>query len=73
MDPNADFAELKKEVFLDKERFLAERLQDIQLLRKPISGTYKNSIPAPGNTILELRVDVDGRRPQQRRCRDYDL
>ena len=32
--------------------------------RRPISGTYKNKSPASDNTILELRVDVDGRRPQ---------
>ncbi|MFX0202121.1 MAG: hypothetical protein ACFFCW_38915 [Candidatus Hodarchaeota archaeon] len=32
----------------------------------PISGTYKNTWPANDKIILELRVDVDGRRPQQR-------
>ncbi|UCG58911.1 MAG: tetratricopeptide repeat protein [Phycisphaerales bacterium] len=32
----------------------------------PISGTYKNKWPANDRVVLELRVDVDGRRPQQR-------
>ena len=35
-------------------------------LFRPISGTYKNIWPADDKIVLELRVDVDGRRPQQR-------
>ncbi len=35
-------------------------------LRKEVSGTYRNDIPTVGGTILELRVDIDGRRPQER-------
>ena len=34
--------------------------------RKPVSGTYRNTTPATAGAILELRVDVDGRRPQER-------
>ena len=34
--------------------------------RRNVSGTYRNVTPAGAGTILELRVDVDGRRPQQR-------
>ena len=41
-------------------------LVDWSRLRRPISGTYKNGNPASDKTILELRVDVDGRRPQMR-------
>jgi hypothetical protein len=47
--------------------FVTEQLSKLLYLKpKPVSGTYKNSTPATDNTILELRVDVDGRRPQQR-------
>ena len=35
-------------------------------LKRPVSGTYRNATPATGGSILELRVDVDGRRPQDR-------
>ena len=45
---------------------LADKLIDWTRLRRPVSGTYKNKTPASDSTILELRVDVDGRRPQQR-------
>ncbi|MGH2946830.1 MAG: hypothetical protein ACRDPC_11315 [Solirubrobacteraceae bacterium] len=44
-----------------------EGLKDIVFpLRRNVSGTYRNVTPAGSGTILELRVDVDGRRPQQR-------
>lgn len=38
----------------------------ITLLKRPVSGTYRNATPAGFGSILELRVDVDGRRPQDR-------
>lgn len=38
----------------------------ITLLKRPVSGTYRNATPAGSGSILELRVDVDGRRPQER-------
>ncbi len=43
-----------------------DKYVDWTRFRRPISGTYKNKNPAADNTILELRVDVDGRRPQMR-------
>ena len=43
---------------------VADKFIDLSKFRRPISGTYKNKTPASDNTILELRVDVDGRRPQ---------
>jgi hypothetical protein len=51
---------------------LQERIRDIDLevflpwLKRPVSGTYRNDTPAGAGGILELRVDVDGRRPQER-------
>jgi tetratricopeptide (TPR) repeat protein len=45
-------------------------VKDFYLLRRKVSGTYKN--PKSGSsTILELRVDVDGRRPQSRLSGDF--
>lgn len=41
-----------------------ERL--VELLKRPVSGTYRNVEPAGFGRMLELRVDVDGRRPQHR-------
>lgn len=38
----------------------------VQFLKRPVSGTYRNATPAGFGSILELRVDVDGRRPQER-------
>jgi hypothetical protein len=49
-----------------------ERIADLDLevflpwLKRPVSGTYRNPTPAVAGAILELRVDVDGRRPQER-------
>ena len=45
-----------------------EALKDLVVFpfRRNVSGTYRNATPAGIGTILELRVDVDGRRPQQR-------
>jgi hypothetical protein len=49
-----------------------DRIADLDLevvipwLRRPVSGTYRNTTPATAGAILELRVDVDGRRPQDR-------
>jgi hypothetical protein len=45
-----------------------EALKDIVVfpIRRNVSGTYRNVTPAGSGTILELRADVDGRRPQQR-------
>lgn len=34
--------------------------------RRKVSGTYRNPNPSGYGKILELRVDVDGRRPQNR-------
>jgi hypothetical protein len=51
---------------LDISDIIADRFIDLSRLRRAISGTYKNSTPASNNMLLELRVDVDGRRPQQR-------
>ena len=51
---------------LENANILTDRLIDWSRFRRPISGTYKNKTPASDNTLLELRVDVDGRRPQQR-------
>ena len=47
---------------------VVEALKDIVVfpIRRNVSGTYRNATPAGSGTILELRVDVDGRRPQQR-------
>ncbi|MDH5522041.1 MAG: hypothetical protein OEZ14_16080, partial [Acidimicrobiia bacterium] len=38
----------------------------IARLKRPVSGTYRNATPAGFGSIIELRVDVDGRRPQER-------
>ncbi|MES9968896.1 MAG: hypothetical protein ABW092_02610 [Candidatus Thiodiazotropha sp.] len=38
----------------------------VSILKKPVSGSYRNATPASYGSILELRVDVDNRRPQQR-------
>ena len=57
---------METNIELQNTQQLAEYLGKLHLLSKPISGTYKNSDPAVDSTILELRVDVDGRRPQQR-------
>ena len=45
-----------------------EALKDLVVFpfRRNVSGTYRNATPAGSGTILELRVDVDGRRPQGR-------
>ena len=51
-----DFADLFAE--LDKNRLF--------LLRRAVSGTYRNAEPAGSGRVIELRVDVDGSRPQQR-------
>lgn len=45
-------------------RFDRERV--IAWLRRKVSGTYRNDTPAGNGPVLELRVDVDGRRPQDR-------
>jgi hypothetical protein len=52
-----------------------EALKDIVVfpIRRNVSGTYRNATPAGFGTILELRVDVDGRRPQQRLSGDLYL
>jgi hypothetical protein len=34
--------------------------------KRPVSGTYRNAEPAGSGRIIELRVDVDGNRPQNR-------
>jgi hypothetical protein len=34
--------------------------------KRAVSGTYRNAEPAHSGRIVELRVDVDGNRPQQR-------
>jgi hypothetical protein len=39
--------------------------------RRRVSGTYKNPAPSGSGWILELRVDVDGRRPQARVSGDF--
>lgn len=40
-------------------------------LQRNVSGTYRSPAPSGSGTILELRVDVDGRRPQSRVSGDY--
>ena len=43
---------------------------DIYLARRKVSGTYKNP-KSLGIKVVELRVDVDGRRPQNRLSGDF--
>ncbi|MCU7861080.1 MAG: hypothetical protein KZQ86_14900 [Candidatus Thiodiazotropha sp. (ex Lucinoma kastoroae)] len=38
----------------------------VTFLKRPVSGSYRNVTPAGYGSILELRVDVDKRRPQER-------
>ena len=57
---------MEKALKLDISDLIADRFIDLSRLRRAVSGTYKNSTPASNNMLLELRVDVDGRRPQQR-------
>lgn len=40
-------------------------------LQRNVSGTYRSPAPSGWGTILELRVDVDGRRPQSRVSGDF--
>lgn len=59
---------------LDIQSMLSQYQQyfgkEYYLIRRKISGTYKN--PKSGsNPVLELRVDVDGRRPQSRLSGDF--
>jgi hypothetical protein len=60
------------EEFFDRHEMInrIDYLIDWSRFRKPISGTYKNNNPAADKTILELRVDVDGRRPMMRMSGD---
>jgi hypothetical protein len=51
-----DLADLITE--LDKHRFV--------FFRRAVSGTYRNAEPAGSGRVVELRVDVDGNRPQHR-------
>lgn len=48
-------------------------LPQVTLLQKKVSGTYRSPTPSGWGTILELRVDVDGRRPQSRLSGDIFL
>jgi hypothetical protein len=57
---------MPNEFRIDIADLVADRFIDLSRLRRTISGTYKNSTPASNNMLLELRVDVDDRRPQQR-------
>ncbi|AEG44271.1 hypothetical protein [Isoptericola variabilis] len=41
-------------------------LDQILLPRRAVSGTYRSATPRGSGKILEVRVDVDGSRPQQR-------
>ena len=41
------------------------------VIHRNVSGTYRSPEPSGWGTILELRVDVDGRRPQARLSGDY--
>jgi hypothetical protein len=43
----------------------------LPVLLRAVSGTYRSNEPAHSGQILELRVDVDGRRPQQRMSGDF--
>jgi len=40
--------------------------QQLIFFKRAVSGTYRNAEPAQSGRIVELRVDVDGSRPQQR-------
>ena len=46
-------------------------LPSVTLRRRNVSGTYRSPTPAKCGTIVELRVDVDGRRPQARLSGDF--
>lgn len=43
--------------------------QHFELLRRIVSGTYKNQTTS--GTVVELRADMDGRRPQNRVSGDF--
>jgi hypothetical protein len=59
--------DLEKLTRIELERVIGRDLDVIlPWLKRPVSGTYRNVTPAVGGSILELRVDVDGRRPQDR-------
>jgi hypothetical protein len=64
-------ATVEPEVQLDKLD-LSDLVVDVldrhrlTFLKRAVSGTYKNPPPARSGRIIELRVDVDGTRPQQR-------
>lgn len=59
------------------DKFSLEGLGDLDLtvvlprLKRAVSGTYRSVTPAGRGSILELRVDVDGRRPQDRLSGDF--
>jgi hypothetical protein len=55
----------------NKKFEMEESLKHLFLWYRKISGTYKNKVVASGNSILELRVDVDGRRPQHKLSGDF--
>ncbi|MDH5616619.1 MAG: hypothetical protein OEY62_08780, partial [Acidimicrobiia bacterium] len=61
MPTGYEFAELDLEQIVGLK---ADRI--VAWLKRPVSGTYRNVTPAGSGSILELRVDVDGRRPQER-------
>ncbi|MHC4741291.1 MAG: zinc metalloprotease [Planctomycetota bacterium] len=68
---NKDNIEKAKLLELDRE-ILVDMLAGntaIHPIRRTISGTYKN--PESDSNVLELRVDVDGRRPQNRLSGDF--
>ena len=56
-------------------KYQLERFElDLSVLRpltRAVSGTYKAKCPSTGKSTLELRVDVDGLRPQQRISGDF--
>ncbi|MGH8953034.1 MAG: M66 family metalloprotease [Acidimicrobiia bacterium] len=59
--------DLETLINLGLDRVIGEDLEVVlPWLKRPVSGTYRNATPAAGGSILELRVDVDGRRPQDR-------
>lgn len=60
LDPQA----LQRLVDVDLIRRLD--LETILLPRRAVSGTYRSPTPAGSGRIVELRLDVDGSRPQQR-------
>jgi hypothetical protein len=57
---------MPRDLTIDIDQLAELNFDWIGRLKRPVSGTYRNATPATSGSILELRVDVDGRRPQER-------